>query len=203
MPGFYQPKEYDLAGFCVGIVEHRDLLDGTQVQVGDTVIGLGSRGVHSNGYSLVRKVVSESGLSWSDRPDPLAGQSLGEAFLTPTQIYVSSVLAARTANLEIHGMAHITGGGLPENLPRCLNKDQSIEIDPLSWPKLPVFEWLAQAGNVTLNAMFNTFNMGIGFVVIMPEQNAERAIAHFQGQQINAYRIGRVISGSQTLIGLP
>jgi phosphoribosylformylglycinamidine cyclo-ligase len=203
MPGFYQPKEYDLAGFCVGIVEHRNLLDGSQIRVGDVVIGLGSCGVHSNGYSLVRKVVKEGGFSWSDRPHILEGQSLGEAFLTPTRIYVPSILAARTAELEIHGMAHITGGGLPENLPRCLGAEQSIEVDSLSWPVLPVFEWLAQAGNVAPNAMFNTFNMGIGFAVVVPEQNAERAIAHFQTHRINAYCIGRVVPGSQTLIGLP
>jgi phosphoribosylformylglycinamidine cyclo-ligase len=203
MPGFYQPKEYDLAGFCVGIVEHRDLLDGSQVQVGDVVIGLESCGVHSNGYSLVRKVVAECELSWSDRPDILAGQSLGEAFLTPTRIYVPSVLAARKAGLDIHGMAHITGGGLPENLPRCLSANQSVEIDPLSWPVLPVFEWLAQAGNIEANAMFNTFNMGIGFAMVVPKQNAERAIAHFQEQQINAYLMGRIVPGNQTLIGLP
>ncbi len=203
MPGFYQPKEYDLAGFCVGIVEHRDLLDGAQVQVGDVAIGLESRGVHSNGYSLVRKVVTEGGFSWSDRPNTLAGQSLGEAFLTPTQIYVPSVLAARKAGFGIHGMAHITGGGLPENLPRCLSANQSVEIDPLSWPVLPVFEWLAQAGNVEASAMFNTFNMGIGFAVVVPKQDAERAIAHFQEHQIKAYRIGRIVPGNQTLIGLP
>jgi phosphoribosylformylglycinamidine cyclo-ligase len=203
MPGFYQPKEYDLAGFCVGIVEHRNLLDGSQVQVGDVVIGLRSCGVHSNGYSLVRKVVTEGGFSWSDRPSTLKGQSLGEAFLTPTQIYVPSVLAARTAGLEIHGMAHITGGGLPENLPRCLNANQSIDIDPLSWPQLPVFEWLAQAGNIDANAMFNTFNMGIGFALVVPQQTVEQAIAHFQSQQIDAYRIGQIIPGNQTLVGIP
>jgi phosphoribosylformylglycinamidine cyclo-ligase len=203
MPGFYQPKEYDLAGFCVGIVEHRDLLDGSQVQVGDVVIGLGSNGVHSNGYSLVRKVVTECGLSWSDHPDALGGQSLGEAFLTPTQIYVPSVLAARKAGLDIHGMAHITGGGLPENLPRCLSENQSVEVDPLSWPVLPVFEWLAQAGHIEANAMFNTFNMGIGFAVVVPQQNAEQAITHFQGQHIKAYLIGRIVPGDQALIGLP
>ncbi len=203
MPGFYQPKEYDLAGFCVGIVEQRNLLDGAQVQVDDVVIGLASCGVHSNGYSLVRKVVSEGGFSWSARPDVLAGQSLGEAFLTPTRIYVSSVLAARKAGLEIHGMAHITGGGLPENLPRCLSADQSVEINPLSWPTLPVFEWLAQAGNIEASAMFHTFNMGIGFAVVVPKQNAEQAIAHFQEHQINAYLIGRIIPGNRTLMGLP
>jgi phosphoribosylformylglycinamidine cyclo-ligase len=203
MPGFYQPKEYDLAGFCVGIVEHRDLLDGSQVQVGDVVIGLGSNGVHSNGYSLVRKVVTEGGLSWSDRPDVLEGQSLGEAFLTPTHIYVPSVLAARKAGLEIHGMAHITGGGLPENLPRCLSANQSVEVNPQSWPVLPIFEWLAQAGDIEASAMFHTFNMGIGFAVVVPQQNAKQAIAHFQEQHIKAYLIGRVISGNQSLIGLP
>lgn len=203
MPGFYQPKEYDLAGFCVGIVEHRNLLDGSQVQVGDVVVGLGSSGVHSNGYSLVRKVVTEGGFSWSDRPDTLKGESLGEAFLTPTQIYVPSVLAARTAGLEIHGMAHITGGGLPENLPRCVSADQSVDIDPLSWPQLPVFEWLAQAGNIDADAMFHTFNMGIGFAVVVPQKVAEQAIAHFQSQHINAYLIGQIIPGSQMLVGIP
>jgi phosphoribosylformylglycinamidine cyclo-ligase len=133
----------------------------------------------------------------------LKGQSLGEAFLTPTQIYVPSVLAARTAGLEIHGMAHITGGGLPENLPRCLSADQSVDIDPLSWPPLPVFEWLAQAGSIDANAMLNTFNMGIGFALVVPQKAAEQAIAHFQSQQINAYLIGQIISGNQTLVGMP
>jgi phosphoribosylformylglycinamidine cyclo-ligase len=203
MPGFYQPKEYDLAGFCVGIVEHRDLLDRSRVEVGDAVLGLGSRGVHSNGYSLVRKIVSDGGFAWSDRPTQLQGQSLGEALLTPTQMYVRSVLGARAAGLEIHGMAHITGGGLPENLPRCLREDLSVELSPSSWPNLPIFEWLAQTGDVAPNAMFHTFNMGIGFAVIVPANTADRAVAHFQSQQVNAYRIGQVISGNQTLSGLP
>lgn len=203
MPGFYQPKEYDLAGFCVGIVEHSQLLNGTQIQVGDAVVGLGSRGVHSNGYSLVRKVVAEGGFSWNDRPSLLAGQSLGDVFLTPTQIYVSSILAARKAGLKIHGMAHITGGGLPENLPRALSPEQSVEIDPQSWSMPPVFDWLAEAGSVSPHAMFQTFNMGIGFVVIVPESEVKAAIAHFEQHQIPAYAIGKVIPGSQTLLGLP
>ncbi|MCG9892365.1 MAG: phosphoribosylformylglycinamidine cyclo-ligase [Thermosynechococcaceae cyanobacterium MS004] len=203
MPGFYQPKEYDLAGFCVGIVEHSQLLNGTQIQVGDVVVGLGSRGVHSNGYSLVRKVVAEGGFSWTDRPSLLAGKSLGEVFLTPTQIYVSSILAARKAGLKIHGMAHITGGGLPENLPRALSPEQSVEIAPQSWSMPPVFDWLAEAGSVSPHAMFQTFNMGIGFVVIVPESEVKDAIAHFEQHQIPAYAIGKVIPGSQTLLGLP
>ncbi len=203
MPGFYQPNEYDLAGFCVGIVEERNLLDTTQIQLGDAVIGLSSTGAHSNGYSLIRKVVAASGLNWSDCPDRLEGQSLGDAFLTPTQIYVASVLAARAAGIEIHGMAHITGGGLPENLPRCLGEHHAIELDSQSWPIPPIFEWLAQAGSVAQSAMFNTFNMGIGFAVIVPPSLAERTIQHFQGQGIRSYQIGQVIAGSQTLIGVP
>jgi phosphoribosylformylglycinamidine cyclo-ligase len=203
MPGFYKPNEYDLAGFCVGIVEERNLLNGDRIQVGDVAIGLASSGVHSNGFSLVRKIVGDGGFSWGDRPTLFNGQSLGEVFLTPTQIYVKTILAALKSDLEIHGMAHITGGGLPENLPRCLRGDQAIAIDSTAWPTLPVFEWLAQAGNVKPVDMFNTFNMGIGFVVMVPAAHSEKAISWFADQQINAYAIGNVISGNQTLTGLP
>jgi phosphoribosylformylglycinamidine cyclo-ligase len=203
MPGFYKPNEYDLAGFCVGIVEERNLLNGDRIQVGDVAIGLASSGVHSNGFSLVRKIVGDGGFSWGDRPTLFNGQSLGEVFLTPTQIYVKTILAALKSDLEIHGMAHITGGGLPENLPRCLRGDQAIAIDSTAWPTLPVFEWLAQTGNVKPVDMFNTFNMGIGFVVMVSAAHSERAISWFANQQINAYAIGNVISGNQTLTGLP
>jgi phosphoribosylformylglycinamidine cyclo-ligase len=203
MPGFYQPNEYDLAGFCVGIVEERNLINGSGIGIGDVAIGLASTGVHSNGYSLVRKIVSDGGFSWSDRPAIFNGQSLGEVFLTPTQIYVKTILAALKSGLEIHGMAHITGGGLPENLPRCLPADLAIALDTSAWPTLPVFEWLAQAGNVKATDMFNTFNMGIGFIVIVPPAQAERAISWFGSRQINAYAIGSVTSGNQTLTGLP
>lgn len=203
MPGFYKPNEYDLAGFCVGIVEERNLLNGDRIQVGDVAIGLASSGVHSNGFSLVRKIVGDGGFSWGDRPALFKGQTLGEVFLTPTQIYVKTILAALKSDLEIHGMAHITGGGLPENLPRCLRGDQAIAIDSTTWPTLPVFEWLAQAGSVKPVDMFNTFNMGIGFVVIVPAAHSEKAISWFANQHINAYAIGNVISGNQTLTGLP
>jgi phosphoribosylformylglycinamidine cyclo-ligase len=203
MPGFYKPNEYDLAGFCVGIVEERNLLNGDRIQVGDVAIGLASSGVHSNGFSLVRKIVGDGGFSWGDRPALFKGQTLGEVFLTPTQIYVKTILAALKSDLEIHGMAHITGGGLPENLPRCLRGDQAIAIDSTTWPTLPVFEWLAQAGSVKPVDMFNTFNMGIGFVVIVPSAHSEKAISWFANQHINAYAIGNVISGNQTLTGLP
>jgi phosphoribosylformylglycinamidine cyclo-ligase len=202
MPGFYQVGEYDLAGFCVGIVEKSRMLDGSQVQVGDVAIGLASTGVHSNGLSLVRKIVSDGGFAWTDTPDLLNGESIGETCLTPTRIYVKSVLAALQSGLEIHGMAHITGGGLPENLPRCLSTGQSIKVIPDSWTIPPVFHWLAAAGSVSAEAMYNTFNMGIGFVLLVPPQEAEQVISHFQSQDISANVIGEVVTGAGELVGL-
>ena len=203
MPGFYQADEYDLAGFCVGIVEKSLVLDGSQVQVGDVAIGLPSSGVHSNGFSLVRKIVGDRGFDWSDQPEMLAGKSLGEVLLTPTHIYVKPILAALKAEIPIHGMAHITGGGLPENLPRCLQKDQTIEVNPNSWDVLPIFKWLATEGNVSPTDMLNTFNMGIGFVVIVPPDRVTQTLDLFAAHHIKGSAIGTVISGSGQLVGLP
>ena len=203
MPGFYQADEYDLAGFCVGIVEKSLVLDGSQVQVGDVAIGLPSSGVHSNGFSLVRKIVGDRGFDWSDQPEMLAGKSLGEVLLTPTHIYVKPILAALKAEIPIHGMAHITGGGLPENLPRCLQKDQTIEVNPNSWDVLPIFQWLATEGNVSPTDMLNTFNMGIGFVVIVPPDRVTQTLNFFAAHRIKGSAIGTVISGSGQLVGLP
>lgn len=202
MPGFYGVGEYDLAGFCVGIVEKSLLLDGSQVQVGDVAIGLASSGVHSNGFSLVRKIVETQGLSWDFCPEILGGKSLGEELLKPTQIYVKPILEALACELKIHGMAHITGGGLPENLPRCLNKKQSVQINPKNWEILPIFKWLAQAGHLSQATMFETFNMGIGFVVIVPVAQAHAMLNWVENKGIMAYRIGEVIEGKGELVGL-
>ncbi|MFM6013638.1 MAG: phosphoribosylformylglycinamidine cyclo-ligase [Cuspidothrix sp.] len=202
MPGFYQVGEYDLAGFCVGIVEKGQMLDGSQVQIGDVAIGLASSGVHSNGLSLVRKIISDRGFLWTDTPELLNGESLGTAFLTPTRIYVKSVLEALRSNLSIHGMAHITGGGLPENLPRCLSPGQAIKLIPGSWNIPPLFHWLAEAGSVGAEAMYNTFNMGIGFVLLVPPDQAKQVISHFQSQDISANVIGEVVPGAGELLGL-
>ncbi|MEM6252026.1 MAG: phosphoribosylformylglycinamidine cyclo-ligase [Cyanobacteria bacterium P01_D01_bin.156] len=214
MPGFYGQGEYDMAGFCVGIVEKSTILDGSQVQVGDVLIGLPSSGVHSNGYSLVRKIMAEAprqealgggasdrtlGYGWDECPDLLSGQSLGAALLTPTQLYVKPVLAALKSGLDIHAMAHITGGGFPENLPRCIGKNQSIYIEKNSWPILPIFQWLQAAGDVATAEMFNTFNMGIGFVLIVPADQADAVLAQFD----LAYPIGTVIAGNGVVTGLP
>lgn len=213
MPGFYAPGEYDLAGFCVGIVEKDQMLNGSQVAVGDRLIGLASSGVHSNGFSLVRKIVAEgardareagrpAGYSWDEKPRLLGGQALAEVLLTPTQLYVKPVLAALKSDLTIHGMAHITGGGLPENLPRCLGEGQSIQLVPDSWPMLPVFDWIRTAGEVSHADMFNTFNMGIGFVVIVPPEQADAACEQFASEGIGAYAIGEVVAGDGALLGL-
>ena len=203
MPGFYQAGEYDLAGFCVGIVEKSQMLDGNRVKVGDVAVGLASSGVHSNGFSLVRKIIRDKGLNWNDTPSAFGGKTLGETFLTPTRIYVKPILAAQKAGLEIHAMAHITGGGLPENLPRCLGEGKSCKVETNSWMIPPVFEWLAQVGAVNSRALYNTFNMGIGFVLIVPAAQAQQTISFFESQNVAAHAIGEVISGSEELIGLP
>jgi phosphoribosylformylglycinamidine cyclo-ligase len=198
MPGFYQPNEYDLAGFCVGIVEKSRILNGAQVKVGDVAVGLASSGVHSNGFSLVRKIVIDRGFDWSDRLSDLGGATLGEVLLTPTQLYVKPILAA---GIEIRAMAHITGGGLPENLPRCLAPNQTVELDLHAWEILPIFHWLAAQGKVSPNAMFNTFNMGVGYVVIVPEAEVDRTLEFFA--ELKPSRIGTVVPGSGELLGLP
>ncbi|MDJ0726717.1 MAG: phosphoribosylformylglycinamidine cyclo-ligase [Prochloraceae cyanobacterium] len=202
MPGFYQSGEYDLAGFCVGIVEKSKLLDGSQVEVGNMVLGLASNGVHSNGYSLVRKIVSDRGLNWLDRPEFFAGQSLGEVFLAPTRIYVKPILEALRSGMEIRGMAHITGGGIPENLPRCLGQGQSIQIDRNSWEIPPVFQWLQENGNVSDKAMWDTFNMGIGLAIIVPAKELESSLKWFATRDIAAYKIGEVIEGNSEILGI-
>lgn len=203
MPGFYQLGEYDLAGFTVGIVEKSKMIDGSSIEVGDVAIGLASSGIHSNGYSLVRKIITDGGYSFGDTPALLGGLSLGEVYLTPTQIYVQPILAALKQELPIRGMAHITGGGLPENLPRCLAANRSISINLDGWEVPAAFEWLAAAGNVDAVSMFNTFNMGIGFVIVVPKSAVANAIEFFGSYQIGASEIGVVVEGDRTLIGIP
>jgi phosphoribosylformylglycinamidine cyclo-ligase len=197
MPGFYGAGEYDLAGFCVGIVEKSKLLNGSQVQLGDRAIALASRGIHSNGFSLVRRILEQKG-----HLARLNEDNLGEDLLQPTQIYVPAILGALRSGLEIHGMAHITGGGLPENLPRCLNQGQSVAIVPNSWPILPIFSWLAREGEVSTQVMYDTFNMGIGFVVIVSPATVKEALAWFESQGIAAYGIGEVVAGKGEVLGL-
>ncbi len=197
MPGFYTLGEYDLAGFCVGVVEKARILDRSQVQVGDLLLGLPSTGLHSNGFSLVRQLVSDQEWQWTDQP-PGLDQPLGEICLVPTPIYVADILAALQSGLMIHGMAHITGGGLPENVPRCLGSQQSAQIDPTTWESLPIFDWIQQQGQIERLEMFRTFNMGIGFVIVVPPDQVTPAQRVLPSSQV----IGQVIEGSGEVLGL-
>lgn len=191
MPGMYAPGHYDLAGFSVGAAERTALLPGS-IQPGDTLIGLPSAGVHSNGFSLVRNIVTRSGLAW-DAPCPFAdGQTLGEALMTPTTLYVHQVLDLHHAGLLV-GAAHITGGGLPGNLPRVLPKGTRAVIDGSAWPIPPVFQWLASTGNVTTEEMLRVFNCGIGMVLVVRDSAAALARLAERGQQ--AFVIGSIAQG--------
>ncbi|MEN9202148.1 MAG: phosphoribosylformylglycinamidine cyclo-ligase [Thermostichus sp. DG_1_6_bins_120] len=191
MPGFYPPGEYDLAGFCVGIVEKSAILDGSQVQLGDRLLALPSSGLHSNGYSLVRRIVAEKGWSWEHQP-PGWERPLGEVFLTPTRIYVQAVQRLQQAGVPIHGMAHITGGGIPENLPRCLGPHQAARLQPHSWLIPLEFRWLQEQGEVETAEMFRTFNLGVGYVLVVPVE----AQAQVQTLLPEARVIGEVVACS-------
>jgi len=193
MPGLYQGDDYDLAGFAVGAVERGALLPRADIAEGDTIIGLASSGVHSNGFSLVRKVVAKSGLIWST-PAPFATeQSLGEAILTPTRIYVKSCLAAIRATNAVKGLAHITGDGFPDNIPRALPKGLGARIDLERVPVLPVFKWLAGEGGIAQNEMLRTFNCGIGMIVIAAPKDAAAVAQAFTAAGEKAVTIGSVV----------
>lgn len=196
MPGMYQDGEYDIAGFSVGVVDRPKIVDGSAIRAGDAVIGLGSTGVHSNGFSLVRKLLLETqGYSLDARIEGLNG-TLGEVLLTPTKIYVKSILAL-LREVEVRGMAHITGGGFLENIPRCLPDGVNVEIDYGSWPIQPIFHLMQKDGNISNNDMFRTFNMGIGMVLIVPEADAEKALKLAEEHGEKAYRLGRVTAGEK------
>jgi phosphoribosylformylglycinamidine cyclo-ligase len=192
MPGLYGEGDYDLAGFALGAVERGALLDGTAVAAGDVVLGLGSTGLHSNGFSLVRKVVEMGGLSYG-APTPFAPeQSLAEALLTPTRIYVRSCLAAIRAG-GVKALAHITGGGLPENLPRVLPEHLAARIDAGSWPRPAVFDWLAQAGAIPAPDVWRTFNCGIGMVAVVDPGSAEALSDQLSASGEQVYRLGTIV----------
>jgi len=191
MPGMYGKGDYDLAGFSVGAAEREHILPRETVIPGDVVLGLASNGVHSNGFSLVRKIVAQEKLSY-DQPAPFETTTLlGEALLAPTRIYVRSILAALRAD-TIKAMAHITGGGLLENIPRVLPPGVGVRIDATSWQAPPVFRWLAQCGNIDATEMARTFNCGIGMAVIVAKEKAEQAATILSQQGEKVFRIGVV-----------
>ncbi|NOX43322.1 MAG: phosphoribosylformylglycinamidine cyclo-ligase [Gammaproteobacteria bacterium] len=188
MPGMYQEKDYDLAGFCVGIVDKEKLIDGSTIRNGDTLIGLASSGPHSNGYSLIRKIIDISKTSLSDT---FGETSLGKTLLTPTKIYVKSILALLD-KININGLCHITGGGLTENLPRILPADCSTTIQRNAWPRPEIFNWLQQQGSVTDKEMYRTFNCGIGMVIIVNKADVNKSMDILEQQGEKAYVIGNV-----------
>ena len=191
MPGMYEGGEYDIAGFTTGVVEKSKLIDGTKVKVGDVLVGVASSGVHSNGFSLVRKIVADAGLNYMDPISEFGGRKLGDMLLTPTKIYVKQVLDV-IRNCDVHGISHITGGGFDENIPRVLQKGQGLEIIEGSWDILPVFQMLEKWGGVPHREMFNIFNMGIGMVIVLDASEADKAIEILDSYGEKASVIGKV-----------
>ena len=202
MPGMYSGEDYDLAGFAVGVVEKEKLINGEKILPGDQLIGLPSSGIHSNGFSLVRKILEDNSMHLNQSMDAhvSSGQkTLGEVLLEPTRIYVRPLLKLMQT-IPIKGMVHITGGGLPGNLPRMLPEGVAVELDSGSWESLPVFDWLQEKGNLSKEEMLPVFNMGIGFVICLSPEHRDQvfSILHQEGEQ--PVTIGKVISGNRNVI---
>jgi len=198
MGEMYHEGEYDIAGFAVGAVEKDEYIDGTKVKEGQAIIGLASNGVHSNGYSLVRKLIKESGI---DLNDHFNGQTFLQTFLAPTELYVKPILELKK-HVDIKAMNHITGGGFYENIPRVLPKGLSAKIDTNSFPTLKVFDWLQQQGNIPTKEMYNIFNMGIGYTVIVDKKDVQTALTILRALDTQAYEIGEIIKDEDTPIYL-
>ena len=199
MPGMYAGGEYDIAGCTTGVVEKSRLIDGSKVKTGDVLIGIPSSGVHSNGFSLVRKIVADAALGWNETQPELDGRSLGEVLLTPTCIYVKPVLDV-IRSLDVHGISHITGGGFDENIPRVLHPGQGVLVREGSWEILPVFRMLERLGGVPHREMFNIFNMGIGMVLVVDVADARAACAILEKHSLKPSVIGEVVEGEGVTI---
>ncbi|MES4613907.1 MAG: phosphoribosylformylglycinamidine cyclo-ligase [Ewingella sp.] len=189
MPGMYHGEDYDVAGFCVGVVEKSEIIDGSKVADGDAVIALAASGPHSNGYSLVRKILEVS--KTNPETTDLAGKSLADHLLAPTKIYVKSILKL-IEQVEVHGIVHLTGGGFWENIPRVLPDNTQVVIDEASWQWPDVFNWLQTAGNVSRHEMYRTFNCGVGMLVALPAELADEAVALLNDNGEKAWKIGSV-----------
>lgn len=199
MPGFYPEDEYDLAGFAVGIVDKKKVIDRNSVKEGDVIIGIASSGIHSNGYSLVRKVFDVENQDLTVKPEELGGKTLGEVLLTPTKIYVKPMLAL-FKEIQPHGVMHITGGGFYENIPRGLPEGFSAKISKDSLEVPAVFKMLMEKGGIPERDMFNTYNMGTGMTVVVDEKDADRAIEIVNGAGEKAKAIGRIVKGGEGVI---
>ncbi|WP_298980480.1 phosphoribosylformylglycinamidine cyclo-ligase [uncultured Psychrobacter sp.] len=196
MPGMYQDEDYDLAGFCVGVVEEAEVITGKNVSEGDVLIALASSGAHSNGYSLVRKVIEVSGVDVTTSDETLDDQPIADALMAPTRIYVKAIKALQDTlgSSSLHAMSHITGGGLTDNLPRVLPDHLAASIDTTSWQFSELFNWLQTEGNISQAEMYRTFNCGVGFVIVVPEQQADKAIEILNDNGEQAWQIGEMVS---------
>jgi phosphoribosylformylglycinamidine cyclo-ligase len=205
MPGFYARGEYDLAGFVVGVVERSEIISGKDIAAGDALIGIAASGLHSNGYSLARKVLlQDQKLALESVPEGL-DTTLGDALLQPTRIYVKDVRALREAGITLKGMAHITGGGIPGNLPRCLPDDTRAVLRESSWTRSPLFDLIQRLGGVARDEMFRTFNMGLGLIAVVPGDQAQRAVDALLARGVQAWNVGQMEAGSgeATAVVLP
>lgn len=196
MPGMYQENDYDIAGFSVGVVEKSKRVTGEKVKAGDILIGLASSGIHSNGFSLVRKLVADAGLTCGDSYAPEQEKTVGEALLTPTKIYVKPVLQL-LKSVDVHGIAHITGGGFYENVPRMFPEGLTAEMDISAWKRPAVFDWLKELGGLQLNDMYHTFNMGIGMVLAVAPADVDKALETLKVSGETPVVVGKVIEGHE------
>ena len=199
MPGFYPFDEYDLAGYCTGVVDKAKIIDNKKMQAGDVIIALPSSGVHSNGFSLVRKVFDVENSDIKSPCEELGGKSIGETLLTPTKIYVKPVLALME-EVEIHGISHITGGGFYENIPRSIPDGLGAKIDKSAVRILPIFKLIAKVGGISERDMFNTFNMGVGMSIVVKKEDAEKAVEILKANGEDAYIIGEIIESNEKVI---
>ena len=199
MPGFYPIDEYDLAGFCVGVVDKDKVLDNTKIKAGDVIIALPSSGVHSNGFSLVRKVFDVENADIKTPVAELGGKSIGETLLTPTKIYVKP-MCALFEEVTVKAVSHITGGGFYENIPRSSPDGLCAKIDKSAVKVLPIFDVIAKWGNIPERDMFNTYNMGVGMSVVVPADQVDLAIATLKDNDIDAYVIGEIIEGEDKIM---
>jgi phosphoribosylformylglycinamidine cyclo-ligase len=194
MPGLYDDGEFDLAGFCVAVVEKKKIIDGSKIKPGDVLIGLPSSGPHSNGYSLIRKILK---VSKAKLDQPLGKTTLGDALLAPTQIYVKPVLKLLAQGVDVRGMAHITGGGITGNLPRCFPKGVAAVVDTQGWKRPEVFDWLQKNGQVEQDEMWRVFNCGVGFVMVVPRVQAAEAMASLKKSGAKPFLMGEIVKGKQ------
>jgi phosphoribosylformylglycinamidine cyclo-ligase len=194
MPGMYADGDFDLAGFCVAVAEKSKLIDGSKIKAGDVMIALPSSGPHSNGYSLVRKILA---VSKAKLDQPFGKSTLAETLLTPTNIYVKPVLKLLSQGIGVRGMSHITGGGIPGNLPRCFPKGTAAVVDTTSWKQPEIFDWLQQQGGVAQDEMYRVFNCGIGFVIVVPRLQADKAMAILKKAGTKPWYLGEIVKGKQ------